>query len=122
MAKTCVQEDDVDKFLKEFKSVWDGFVAKRPKNDETLSILCITFQHRVEEIRSLKPRGYVKGPEKEKDPNKPTGDIWVFAKKVCGEQIYIKLKIYKTPKGVKRGSCISFHIADGELKCPYEKA
>ncbi len=122
MAKKCVSEKDVERFLKEFKAVWNGFVAKRPKNEETLSILCITYNHRAEEIRSLKTRGYVKGPEMEKDPQMPPGDVWVFAKKVRGELIYIKLKIYITPKGVKMGSCISFHIADGELKCPHEKA
>ena len=110
MAKKCVPEKDVERFLKEFKSVWDGNVAIREKNDETLDLLGITFEHRAEEIRSLKPRGYVKGPENEKDPTKPPGDVWVFTKKVCGEQIYIKLKIYKTSKGVKRGNCISFHI------------
>lgn len=110
---------EIEKFLKEFKRVWDGRVIDRlnDKNDITLTVLGITPNQRADEIRKLSYKNYFNGPSPDR-AGKP-GDWWEFGKRVKRKEVYIKLKIYKI-NGKKRAKCMSFHIAERPIKYPFK--
>lgn len=116
-----VSKEDVEQFLKEFKRCWNGWVVderKDEKNDWTLTMLGITPKHREEEIKALKVTDFYRGPNPDHDF--PAHDIWEFGKKVNGEEIYIKVKIFKTLTGRQSGKCLSFHIAEKPITYPFK--
>ncbi|MBI5103134.1 MAG: type II toxin-antitoxin system MqsR family toxin [Nitrospirae bacterium] len=110
-------KEDIEHFLKNFKSCWDGSVIPRinSNNDDTLAILGITPKHRMEEIRSLKVEDYYKGPSPDYDgiTNK---EWWEFGKYVYGYEIYIKVAVY-----CNKGRCMSFHFPEHKITYPYKK-
>lgn len=112
---------EIEEFLREFKRCWDGKVIDRvnEKNEDTLIVLGITPQHRAEEIRKLKYTDFYRGPSP--DHSNPGEECWEFGRKIGGEEVYIKIKIYATESGQQRGKCLSFHIAEKKITYPLRK-
>ncbi|MHB8484028.1 MAG: toxin [Nitrospiria bacterium] len=108
----------VELFLHEFRNSWppDHFVVPRDKNNSTLAELGLTPLQRMEAVLSLTTSNYIKGPVLD-DDNSQT-DIWIFGTKIQEVEIYIKLKIFTTGKGIRSGKCISFHKAEFPLNFP----
>jgi hypothetical protein len=103
----------VNQFLEEFFDLINDekfFTVPRKKNSDCLATLKLFEDDVIDEVLSLTYKDYVSGPHKD---NNGTGDIWVFGKVISGHLIYIKLKIdYDNAK------CISFHLADWNMKFP----
>lgn len=115
-----VSKECVASFLKEFKqlAVTNKIIfVSRLKNHTSLIKLGFTKQNCSQEILSLSVANYVKGPDADHDPSK-SGDIWCFGKRICGAEIYIKLKIFKVEKQL-HAKCISFHEAEHSIIYPY---
>lgn len=110
---------DVEKFLSGFhqKAKVFGVVFRddRGKNMQTLLELEITPKYREEIIMRLDPVDYVDGPVE--DSLNKISPMWVFGKKVKGQDVYIKITM-----GVSGFStiCISFHIAEHKLKYKFK--
>lgn len=107
----------IQSFLRDFKaklSVW-GVIYRddRSKNTQTLLTLDITPLKRTEILKALQMQDYCEGPLAEKINN--GAPMWVFGKKVNGEEVYIKITM-----GISGGKviCISFHIAAHKLVYP----
>lgn len=107
-------------FLLDFKdTVTAGsgvYLIPRYANRQTLIHLGLTKRNLEEILLGLTVLDYCKGPDADRDQ---PGELWVFGKNVKGEAIYIKLKVADV-KGNKIAKCISFHIAEYELKFPYK--
>lgn len=104
------EDNDVEFLLEELRRAIDNdrFIPiDRDKNIQTLAKLGITWKDAKDEIYDLKLCNYIKGPEEDRDfPNEDK--LWVFKKKVLGENIYIKFKIeYLKNRDAK---ILSFHI------------
>jgi len=114
--------EEIEQFLKIFKSCWDGNVVPRldEKNDETLTILGITPKHRAEEIKKLRYTDYFNGPSPDHDGD-PDKEWWEFGLRVKGHKIYIKIRIYKKEKGGYGAKCMSFHIAEEKITYPFKE-
>lgn len=114
--------EEIEQFLEIFKSCWDGQVVPRidDRNDETLARLCITPRHRLREVRNLCVEDYYRGPSPDHDGD-PNKEWWEFGRLVEGEEIYIKIRIYRTSNNKLAGKCMSFHIADKKITYPYKK-
>jgi hypothetical protein len=112
---------EIESFLKAFKRCWDGKVIDRvnQKNEDTLAFLGITPQHRAEEIRKVKYTDFYRGPSK--DHANPSEEFWEFGRRIKGEEIYIKVKVYTTASGQKKGKCLSFHVAEQKITYPHKK-
>ena len=87
----------------------------RGKNAQTLLDLEITPASREKIIKDLDVKDYSEGPID--DLLNKGAPMWVFGKKVKGEEIYIKITMGIT--GAKT-ICISFHIAEHEMKYPFK--
>jgi hypothetical protein len=115
--------EDVEHFLREFRQSWGPeyyVVIRQDESDEdALSILGITPEHRKEEIIALNYANYMAGPLS--DESGKSGDIWEFGKYIRRYPVYIKLKIWTQNNGQRRGKCISFHIAQYKLAFPLAK-
>jgi hypothetical protein len=111
---------EIQSFLNDFKtklSVW-GVVFRddRPKNSQTLLLLDISTNRRLEILKSLQVKDYSEGPLHE---NLYGGaDMWVFGKDVRGQEVYIKITM-----GIpgNKAICISFHIAEHPIGYPLKK-
>ncbi len=112
-------EQQIRNFLLEFKNIAASkrgvFLVPRNGTNATLKHLGLTKRIVMEIFLSLSVADYSKGPEKDRDVG---GDLWIFGKKVKGEEIYIKLKVTSV-NGTKIAKCISFHIAERALNYPY---
>ena len=64
--------------------------------------------------RLLMVDDYSSGPEPERDPKRPAGDLWVFGPEVRGERVYLKLKLLEN-----RVECASFHTAYRLMSLPF---
>lgn len=113
-------EEEIADFLRIFKSCWDGSVAEREKNGETLTILGLGPKHRAEECKRLCVEDYSFGPCPDHDGD-PTKEWWVFGRVIRKREVYIKIRIYQMRNGAYYGRCLSFHIAEDEMKYPYKK-
>ena len=115
-------KEEIEQFLKIFKSCWDGSVVPRQdtRNEETLADLCITPRHRLKEVRNLCAEDYYRGPSPDHDGD-PGKEWWEFGRSIEGYEIYIKIRIYKKSNNQYAGKCMSFHIADKEITYPYKK-
>ncbi len=104
-------------FLKEFKEkmlFWDIlFRDDRGKNLNTLIELELRPIERKVIIESLDTCDYTKGPIEDKLCG--GADMWVFGKTYKEQEIYIKITMGKFGNSV---ICISFHIAEHEMKYP----
>lgn len=78
----------------------------------TLARLGLTWQDAKDEIYSLKPEHYFRGPSVDWD--RPSEDrFWEFKKRVEGEILYIKFKIvYQVDGSVK---LVSFHLDEPKV-------
>lgn len=114
--------DEIEQFLKLFKSCWDGKVVPRldSKNDDTLTILGITPKHRMEEVKRLQYTDYFRGPSPDHD-GIAGKEWWEFGLRVKGHEIYIKISIYKKEKGGYGAKCMSFHIAEEKIIYPFKE-
>lgn len=121
-AKGKPSKEEIEEFLRIFKSCWDGRVIPRanPKNDETLAILGITPRHRMEEVKCLRYDDYYRGPSLDHD-GKFNKKWWEFGRRIKKHEIYIKICIYKNNSGQYRGDCMSFHIADENIGYPFKE-
>jgi hypothetical protein len=110
-----ITREDVESFLADFNakvSVYDIIFLNRKKNEETLIQLEINASDQIEYLKSLSPENYFKGPTKDAyDPESPPN--WEFGKIIEGHEIFIKINLGKPNKNVM---CISFHIAEHEMK------
>ena len=90
------------------------FRGDRKKNMNTLAELEINASQMKEDILTLKPTNYCSGPTKETLNH--GDDMWVFGKKIKGQEIYIKITLggYNNPT-----LCISFHIAKYKMEYPF---
>ncbi|NCO68536.1 MAG: toxin [Nitrospirae bacterium CG_4_10_14_3_um_filter_44_29] len=114
--------EEIEQFLENFKSCWDGNVVPRldEKNDETLSSLGITPRHRAEEVKRLHYTDYFRGPSPDYD-GIAGKEWWEFGLRVKGHEIYIKIRIYKRERGSYGGKCMSFHIAEEKITYPFKE-
>lgn len=105
-------------FLLEFKQAVTSesgvYIVPRQETKQTLRKLGLTKKNLEEILLSLSVTDYHKGPEPDRD--RP-GQLWVFGKEVDGHEVYIKLKVFEV-KGSKLAKCISFHIANYQMKYP----
>jgi hypothetical protein len=111
---------EVQRFLRTFHAklkVFDIlFRDDRGKNRQALLDLDITPVFRVEIIKSLAVKDYSAGPVVG-DLDKNT-EMWVFGKDVKQREVYIKISL-----GFPNASviCVSFHLAERELKYPFKE-
>ena len=117
--KIYSSKEEVAKFLKIFKSCWDGSVVPRidPKNEDALIILGFTPRHRMEEIKRLCIEDYFDGPSP--DYYYPTKELWEFGRHIKRHDIYIKISIVMK-NGSYIGRCMSFHVAEFKIFYPYK--
>ncbi len=115
-------KEEIEQFLKIFKSYWDGKVIQRsdPQNDETLTILGITPKHRMEEVKCLHYEDYTTGPSPDYN-DKFSKEWWVFGRWIKKYEIYIKICIYKNFRGQYGAECMSFHIAKEKMNYPFKE-
>lgn len=101
---------DIQKVLADLRSAIDAgkfHPIPRRKNMLTLSRLGLTWQDAKDEIYTLEPRHYFRGPSTDWD--RPSEDkFWEFKKRVEGEVLYIKFKVLYQEDG--RIKLVSFHI------------
>lgn len=112
---------DVRDFLLQFKqaATQGSGIDIVPRRDtlRTLSQLGLTKSNLEELLLSLSVADYCKGPKEDRDRS---GHIWVFGKQIGQQEIYIKLKVAEV-KGASMAKCISFHVAEFEMKYPYRQ-
>jgi len=114
-----IKKEDVEKFLKDFKVKLNIFQIvyrdDRGKNSQALLDLEISPSQRTEIIKSIEPENYSEGPLDEKLYD--GSHMWVFGKKVKGNEVYIKISMGSKDLPV---ICISFHIAQHKMKYPFK--
>ncbi len=113
------KKDDVEKFLKEFKTKMDfmGIIFRddRGKNAQTILDLEITPGKRKEILKKLEYKDYSEGPLAD-NLNKGS-DMWVFGKTINNKEVYIKI----TPGMLNnKVICISFHIAEFNISYAFK--
>lgn len=111
---------EVQHFLDDFHAklgVFGIVFEDREKNMQALLDLEITGRERLEHIKKLKAEDYFAGPTKDTNEiSRP--DYWEFGKVVKGKEVYIKINMGFANKQV---ICISFHIAEREIKYSFKK-
>jgi hypothetical protein len=112
------KEEDVVKFLKDFKVKLNIFQIvyrdDRGKNSQALLDLEISPYQRSEIIKTIEAKNYSEGPLVEKLYD--GSDMWVFGKEVKGKDVYIKISMgFKDSPVI----CISFHIAERKMNFPF---
>jgi hypothetical protein len=112
------QRRRVADFLIEFKEVvTDGRgldIVFREETNRTILDLGLTRRNIVDEILTLGAEDYSGGPEPDRD--RP-GEVWIFGREIAGQEVYIKLKMYRVGNTVG-AKCISFHLAMFPMKYP----
>ena len=113
-------QDDVAKFLKEFKDeIVSGRgldVVWRAVNRSGLRELGLTNRNRQDAILALTVTHYSAGPDPDHDR---AGEMWIFGKRIAGREVYIKLKLAYVD-GTRIAKCISFHRAEYPLTYPFD--
>jgi hypothetical protein len=92
---------EITEFLKKFKHVLTQNFIVIPRSDykTTCSYLGITISDVKNTISQLTYKDYMNGPEKDK--GRPGNMVWEFGVRMQGEEIYIKLYIFR-PFGTLR--------------------
>ena len=107
--------DPIQSFLQDFKAklgVWGViFRDDRGKNAKTLLDLDITPVYREKVLYELLVTDFHEGPKKETLYG--GADMWVFAKIIKGQEVYIKITLGFAGASV---ICISFHVAEHSMK------
>jgi hypothetical protein len=115
-------KEEIENFLHEFRRCWDGNIVPRRdmRNEKTLTELGLTIRQRAEEIRQLKYKDYFKGPSV--DHESEDEKWWEFGKMVNNQEVYIKIKVYTSDSGARKGKCMSFHFPDEDkpIRYPYK--
>jgi len=109
----------IGKFLEEFKEIAVDrgiYVLSRRKNLQSLAYLGLTKANCKEEILGLSVADYCAGPKPDRDE---PGEIWEFGKVIRGIGVYVKLKVAQVDED-KIAKCLSFHIAERPISCPYQ--
>lgn len=110
---------DVELFLDSFRAKMKSFGIlyrdDRGKNQKALEELEIVPAYRRIIIENLKAEDYLEGSVI--DTLNRLGELWVFGKDVKGREVYIKISL-----GLQDSQtiCISFHIAEHQLKYPFK--
>jgi hypothetical protein len=111
------KEEEINRFLKEFKMVAKqrgiDFVP-RQEFIETLILFGITRRNCEDEILGLSVDDYCQGPDDDRD--RP-GKVWVFGRCIENREVYIKLKLATVGKETI-AKCLSFHPAEFPLNFP----
>jgi hypothetical protein len=111
---------DVQHFLRDFQfklSFRDKVLfSSRPKNRHTMFLLELSLLGVKEELKKITALDYSQGPLD--DTVYGDGSMWVFGRIIKEYEIYIKVAL-----GKFNGDplCISFHIAEYPLHCPYKE-
>ena len=117
---SSASQKDIERFLNDFKQkfkIFGVFFINRDKNEQALLDLEITSKQREEFLLNLKPEDYLSGPFTDAyDPDSPPN--YEFGITVKNKEVYIKINMGKPEKSVM---CISFHIAEREMKYPFKK-
>lgn len=112
---------EIEDFLREFKEkmkIWDVlFRSDRDSNIQTIADLDIRPIERKEILEKLKPTDYSEGPLEEKLHS--GSNMWVFAKDIKKQQVYIKISMGTANCPV---ICISFHIAKYKMNLPFKSS
>ena len=116
------QKDDVKIFLLKAKKLISvgryDFFDKKEENMKTLVALGYKTYHMKQEILSLTPQNYYRGPTEDYDKDNYKGQhIWECGKIIQAQEIYIKLKKRKN-KGGDEIACMSFHKAQYKMTYP----
>jgi len=119
------QEDEVKIFLLKAKKMISvgryDFFDKKEENMKTLVALGYKTYHMKQEILSLTPQNYYRGPTEDYDKDNYKGQhVWEFGKIIQAQEIYIKLKIRKN-KGGDEIACMSFHKARYKMTYPLKQ-
>lgn len=112
-------QTEVEAFLKKWKSACANqlSIVQRAKNRDSLACLGWTFTTAKEKLKTLTVQNYIKGPEPDRD--KP-GEFWFFGINSTQGDVYVKVKIFECA-GKYFAKCVSFHLAEYEIKYPYKK-
>jgi len=112
------KKEAIRRFLREFKQIATAGrgidIVNRQKNMQSLATLGLTKKNCREVLLALSVDDYCDGPKPDKD--RP-GEIWEFGTHLVGKEVYIKLKIAQVG-AVKLAKCLSFHIAEHQLRFP----
>lgn len=114
MTKDIV-EDFLSQFHQKMKIFRIIFRDDRGKNLQTLLDLEITPTQREDIIKQLEVEDYIDGPSDDTLNN--IAPLWVFGKKVKNKDVYIKISMGRPNTSV---ICISFHIAERQLKYKFK--
>lgn len=111
--------DDIRRFLKNFQEkmqFWDVvFLDDRGKNSQTLADLELKPKDRKTVLESLVAEDYYQGPLDELWYG--SSEMWVFGKRIKGEEVFIKITLGKVGTSV---ICISFHFAEFPMSYPFK--
>jgi len=111
------EKSDVEVFLIDFKqkmNVFDVVFLNRKKNLQALLDLEIVRAKRRDVLNELKVNDYFNGPILDQFD---AADLWEFGKTIKGKSVYIKITMGNKNKPV---ICISFHLAEHEIKYPFK--
>ncbi len=118
--RRMTSKEDVSRFLRNFKdkSKVFGIIFRddRGKNQQTLFDLEISGTERREIVMSLVAEDFVEGPLEDTLNN--ISQMWVFGTRIKETDIYIKISMGHPSSCT---ICISFHIAERELKYKFKQ-
>ena len=109
----------VKQFLQEFickLDIW-GFYLRQDrtndKNTKTLLALGVNYSNVRNILKSLQAEDYSEGPIT--DTLYKISPLWVFGKRVKGQEVYIKVQM-----GIPSSQtiCVSFHLEEHPMKYP----
>lgn len=114
-----VRREDVEVFLSVFHLKLEIFQIifrdERGKNIQALAELEISPKYREDVLKEIISDDYSEGPII--DALNHNGDMWVFGKDIKGNEVYIKISLGTENSQV---ICISFHVAEYEMKYPFK--
>ncbi len=118
---TTVGREEVQQFIASLIQILSAggrfYLIPRAKNRDALLRMGLTFKNCKQEVMKLKVQDYCSGPDSDLDP-KFKGFVWTFGKEICGQPVYIKMKIVMS--GAHQAViCISFYEAEYPLKNVY---
>ncbi len=112
-------QEQIEEFLSQLKikiPIFGVVFRPRDKNLDTLALLDITPNDRLNYLKNLTIRNYYTGPNHDTfDVSKP--DYYEFGITIKTYEVYIKLSIGLPNKSV---DCMSFHIAERPIHYPFK--
>lgn len=101
----------IERFLEEIREAIQKNKLQyipRGENEEWLLKLGFTVKNVEQTVMALTPEDYYDGPRDDIN-DKYKGTVWIFTKSICGNPIYIKIKLQEFKNGRKIAKCLSFH-------------